>query len=389
MSAKVPINKILLKGYYGFGNLGDDILMIVSYNLLKEKYPEATIDIFSNHTPNLNGFKRSSAYNQYIWELLDEKPALIDWTSKKEYDLVFNGGGGVFFDVKDGGAIYGLINTIFKVAGSRMAHRVDRVLRLAFNKPGNIRFKKQHGAGIGIGPYSKRSTLFFRHLAEIGSFEALFVRDDVSMQFLASMNFAGQRFKFTDLAFLSDYWVPKKLKEKKEKPFGNKVGILLQDIPSRQEEMFSAVEGFLSSLKDADVTFLSFDRNHDQEYIRRFSSRHQLVVWDPEVMTMESFLEILAAQNIIITARAHGAILGALLGVVPICLGVSPKLEHVSQFFPHGGLLVKPPFDEQKLSAAWEKVRQGYTVFTERLHKDVIANRTVAQEGKQKLFEIR
>lgn len=389
MSAKTPVNKILLKGYYGFGNLGDDILMIVSYNLLKEKYPEASIDIFSNHTPNLNGFKRSSAYNQYIWQLLGEKPELIDWTSKKEYDLVFNGGGGVFFDVKHGSAVYGVINTIFKIAGSRVAHRVDRLLRVAFNKPRHIRFRKQHGAGIGIGPYSKRSALFFRHLAEIGSFEALFVRDDVSMQFLASMNFAGQRFKFTDLAFLSDYWVPEKLKAKKEKTFGNKLGILLQDLPSRQEELFSAVEGFLSSVTDAEVTFLSFDKNHDQEYIRRFSSRHRLVVWDPEVISMESFLEILASQNIIITARAHGAILGALLGVVPICLGVSPKLEHVSQFFPNGGLLVKPPFDQQNLSIAWEKARHDYTELTERLQKDVMANRTVAQEGKQRLFEIR
>ena len=73
------MKKVLLEGYYNQGNFGDDLLMVVAINFLKELHVD-----FKMHDKDLCFF------NSYICE------AAIG-----NEDLIVKGGGGLFFDFNE------------------------------------------------------------------------------------------------------------------------------------------------------------------------------------------------------------------------------------------------------------------------------------------------
>lgn len=382
------MNKILLKGYYGFGNLGDDILMIVSYKLLREKFPESDFFLFSNNTKNLRGFTNREDYNHYVFDLLGTKPKLIDWTYRGYFNLIFNGGGGVYFDSHQGHWLFSIINWTCRALGVNKLNLAVRFFRWLLKKPNRIQCERQVGFGIGIGPYLENSRLLWRHLVEIGRHNTLFVRDNKSLKFLLEFGFTGNRLVGTDIAFLSEYWgAPVRIKSINRK-FSKRLCIVLQDWPVDRERKFKTVIEFARTVEAEEVTFLSFDKNQDREYISMFSDKFQFIVWDPEKIQLTEFLSMLSSYDAIITARAHGAILGAIMGVIPICLGTSQKLVEVSKFFPSGGLLLDNNFTIEDLVKTWKQVSQNYQTIFAGLINDVKANEAVAQRDKEKLFKL-
>lgn len=382
------MKKILLKGYYGFGNLGDDILMIVSYKILRENFPDSEFFIFSNNTEHLRGYANREGYNQYIFKLLEARASLIDWTYQGHFNLIFNGGGGVYFDGNQGPRLYSLVNWMFRKLGITTITRIVKLMRWIFNKPNHIDCDKRVGFGVGIGPYTLSSSLLWRHLAEIGDHDTLFVRDERSLAFLSEWGFNGNKLLGTDLAFLSAYWNANSFGKNFNRKFGKKLCIVLQDWPSDRDLRFKAILDFAGVVEVEEIAFLSFDKNQDKEYVAVFSDKFQVVTWDPDGMQLKEFLVKLSSFDAIITARAHGAILGAIMGVIPICLGTSQKLIEVSKYFPSGGLLLNSDFTKEDLMDSWQQVGQNYDAMLSGLSMDVKANELNAQRARERLIEL-
>lgn len=373
--------KILIRGYYGFGNFGDDILMITTFKMMRECRPHAIFNVFSNFNQNLRGFSRKVGYNQYIYRLLPEQPVLADWTFRGDYDLLIDGGGGVYFGTKGGSLFHRFSNRLLSAVGMKSITLMDRFLRRIIFRPRRLRFNKRVGIGLGIGPYPEGCPQLYSHLAEIGLYDALSVRDARSLSFLGKFKFPGSCQRGTDFTFLNQYWMPRGISFPERKRFSGRIGVVLMDWPEHNLELFAEFRKFAqeSTERGYEVTFFSLDENQDKSYINFFSGQERLIIWQPNQMDLTRFLSALAGVDIIITGRAHGAIIAGQLGVVPVCLGKTQKLREVHNMFAESSLLIREPFSCDALHHAVAQIRGRYGHFLERLAADNCKNRKIAE----------
>ncbi len=374
--------KILIKGYYGFGNLGDDILMTTMYRLLKEKFPTAQFFIFSNFTKNLSGFKRQENYNEYILMLLGEHVRIIDWTFRGEFDLVVDGGGGVYFDYSVGGLTKAFINWAGNLVGTKGLFQVDTLIRIASGRMRRLKFKKRAGFGLGIGPYTPQSKLLYQHLVEIGSTDVLFVRDATSFNLLQEFKFSGVKNLSADVAFLSSYWLTNKIKPRPKVDFQNRIGIILLDWHEGNAARFKVFQKFADRLlqEGMKVTFFSFDENQDIQYIEEFQLAYSFITWRPNEISLPAFMNEISTQDIVFSARAHGAILGSILGVPSVCITTSHKLTEVSRLLSQSASIVNEPITETELFKQLQQVKDNYSERLALVDRDLERNRRLADE---------
>ena len=79
--------RVLLSGYYGFGNLGDEALLDVIVAQLRARFPNASLEVLSA-TPGLTS-KRLGIEATSRWNMRDIRAAV------KRADVVLSGGGGL------------------------------------------------------------------------------------------------------------------------------------------------------------------------------------------------------------------------------------------------------------------------------------------------------
>ncbi len=378
---------ILIKGYYGFGNLGDDILMKVSYAILKKKYTDTSISIYSENTLNNPNFADAENFNQYIREFLEDTITLVDWTDQTHYDLLFNGGGGIYKDHTYGRWQHEALNTVARHLSPQRIRRLENRLRDSFRKPHRITFDRRIGFGLSIGPFRKSSPSYLRKVSEIGSYDALFVRDQASMDFLESVGFSNQYYRTTDIAFLTKYWLPDELKNKQQTQ-PSRVGFILLDWHQDSEVYFQNVKYATEQLSKMgyEVSFFSFQKSYDRQYRAYFDT--QVIAWDPHKYGLKQFLSLLQNQDIIVSARAHGAILGACLGVPSVCLGITLKLEEVSKMLRRSSILLPPPFLPRQIIQAVQQVFDQYPQYLENVQYDRKENEAQARASETQLLEI-
>jgi len=317
---------ILLKGYYGFGNFGDDLLMLISYRILKEKYPDSSITIFSNNTENIKEFRNKTDYNNYIFKIIGEKVPLIDWTVQAHFDLIFEGGGGTYFDSTNAGWLYCVRNRVINKLSFSTLKKIDTFLRTITNKKRRVSYDKRIALGIGIGPFNKSSKNYYSNLIDLSLLDFIMVRDKASFNFaekLKTIKLGG------DLAFFTHYWSDLFKETSSEL---KSIGFILKE-NTKINELGILKTALLLKKSGWDVHFFAFDEAADNQYINECKKYFKVETWLPHEISLKKYILQLQKCSILFTERAHGAIVGSVIGCVPYFISSSYKLNQILSFF--------------------------------------------------------
>lgn len=361
------MNKIVLKGFYGFGNLGDDILMITTHNVVTELFPGYEIMICSeSHNPG------------YIHKLLGNSIQIVKGNTGIRAGWIIHGGGGVFFDFRAGVARFRWLNNAIRGVGYGL-YRSAHTLYQRLKGYQTIEAKFRAGIGIGVGTYTPSSSKFQQDILVLSDFDFLMVRDEDSVRNIRHLGLGYPVYQATDIAFLHERW------SKPETVVANASGVIGFVLRDWTFDSHAYLDTMLHAARQLAaqgyaLKFYAFDQNSDQHFVEKFSKEFSVLVWDPNHMPIQDFLQEMSACGLMVSSRAHGAIVSACLGIPVVCLAIEPKLVQISAMLPQGSRLVQSITEAHVLSAVQE-TWNDISAMQRGVRSDVEHNREVMNGG--------
>ena len=281
--------QVLLFGYYGFGNLGDELLLSSITDLLlingMKKEQIAVLSSSPNQTENTYGIK---SYNRHsIWEVI---------TAIRNSKTLLLGGGGLFQDVssKRSCLFYWLVVRLARFLGA-----------------------KQWAVGQSIGPLR---TEFCRFLAKDAFSLCTYrgVRDTRSLDILNDWGLKG--------VLTPDYAVTLKLDIEKNREMGNSLLLnVRKGYQSLSDKVIKAVSAYAKEnvLDIIAVAFSSDDFELIQTYIEKRELTPKKVVI---IKSMRDFETLVVEAKLAVGMRYHFLLL-ACLAKIPTCAAIyDPKV---------------------------------------------------------------
>lgn len=302
------MTKVVLSGYYGFDNLGDEAVLYSILGLLRELSPGMAIEVLSHNPRRTTELYRVAAGNR--WRLAEVRRAI------READLLISGGGSLLQDVT------GLKSLIYYLG----------VIRLArwYGKP--VVFYAQ-----GIGPVrSKLGRLLMRRL--VNRVEAITVRDESSRQDLLELGVNQPPVTVTADPVLGldpaqvDRAVGQGLLARYGLDLSGQhplVGISVREWQGLKE-FKQVLAGVCDQLAGQgwQVVFIPMQHSADLAPSREVAALMQkpaVVLADP--VTVPEVASLIAGLDMLIGMRLHALILAAVLSVPPVAVSYDPKID--------------------------------------------------------------
>ena len=362
------MKRIVLKGYYGFGNLGDDVVMLTCTRWLKNLFPKAQVLVAT-----------ASKHGEYIIPFTQGMVEdIVPVSPEPEADLIVHGGGGTFYDFDIGNRSYHVLNRLIHLVGEEIFSEGLMTYRKLKGWPSNLDTRRI-AVGVGLGTFTPSSRKYYHKIAELTSLEMILPRDPDSYKVLKQMRISGEIVQSSDLAFMSQYWLPP---EVKPGTTFKRIGFVVKHWPC--DTGYLAVLGKTArALKEQGylVTIFLFEKNHDLPIIKEFGD-FEVKVWCPWTGSLVNYLRLLASNSLLVTSRAHGAIIGAAFGIPSICIGIEPKLNQVANMFPRSAIFMNLALT---FNGLYDSIISGLEVHADLVLNDFDENQTVLLNSLSKV----
>lgn len=284
--------RILVSGYYGFDNAGDELILNSLLMDLRHRFPEAGITVLSNRpekTSALHGINSSSRRNLFrIVSLI------------RSSNIVITGGGGLFQDRTGSLSLYYYLLIIF--------------LAWVFGK-------KNYIFGAGVNELKKLNRFMAGAVLSLAT--KITLRENISKDLLFRWGCPKNKIEVTaDPVLLSG----KKSNISAER---TKVIFILRP-PLKGQEPVTAFAKLADSIYQrisTDIVFMPFHPEYDLKFnesvMKAMKSPSKLFAWS----NFGDLHDAVAASGLIISQRLHGLILALIYGVPMIGISDDPKID--------------------------------------------------------------
>jgi len=303
--------KVVISGYYGFGNIGDEAILSVSINLLRSLLPTVEITVLSAKAEKTASLFQVKAISRNDFSLIASEV--------KKADLFISGGGGLLQDVTSRRSLYYYLALI----SLAQYYKVPTLL-----------------LAQGVGPLTSKSSLKLLSLVLKGV-KSISVRDKSSAILLNNLGYTGKLLLTADLAFLlkPDYLRGSRVLEKLN--IHNKPYLFLSpsralDSPSKVESAIQTVL-FLKEEYGLEILVVPFYPRHDHFALELIKSRlkdraHYIEdCFEPEVA-----LALVGKSEMVVSSRLHPIISAAITEVPFLGISYDPKIDNLANELGEG-----------------------------------------------------
>ena len=328
-----------IRGGYGAGNLGDDLLLFGLLASLRGRVADKDICVLTTKPA----------------DYLSERYPNIRFLAVKNMGRIRT----TYFLYGGGTQFFSFPNTRTSWAGrfrlllrARNISKVwGRLKRLAH--PSSIISERTGAISIGIGPFVPGSVEIERARSILAACDWISVRDTTCERYLKEWGIGGFEVH-SDLVYAKDLWLDKGVLRNAPRKTEGAVGIIVRDWPHSEagRVYFHALHESVKRMRNEglSVQYICFSREYDVK-TQSFLEGHgeQILKWDPCRDSPAGFVTQLSAFDLLVTARAHGVVLGSVLGIPSIAIEIEPKLTAIRQGVENGTSTWAPPFDPEDL----------------------------------------
>ena len=330
------MSRILISGYYGFSNIGDDAILKSVVGSLRDKVPDSEITVLSRDpktTTERYGVRAVQRMNAFtiLRELL-------------RCEMLISGGGSLLQDVTSRMSILYYLAIIF--------------LAELFGKKV---FIYSQGIGPINGGFNRRLTAKLLRKAD-----AIAVRDQKSADFLTEIGVPADKIEITADPVLR--LKPVELERGKEilesvglkKTEGQKIVGFAVRSDNTAPELLQEIEKCVRWLRDEKNTcsvLIPFHYEMDKKVISELKARLGDGVYAIEDKHLsDEMLSIIGSLDILVGVRLHSLIYAEIMGVPSIAISYDPKIDAFMESIGRESMCGTADFTAERFKEIYEKV---------------------------------
>ncbi len=332
------MSHIVISGYYGFDNAGDEAMLAAMLEAILEVLPRAKITVISGNpkeTERRHGVRAI--------------PRLSPWhivKTMKECDLLISGGGSLLQDVTSDRSLYYYLS----------------IIRLAkfFNKP--VMLYAQ-----GIGPIQKKISQ--KRAADVLNLvDLITVRDEISKQELERIGVNQVPIHVTADAVLSMHPVDQTIGERLLKTYAlpgvaPKIGVSVRPWKTHtgyRKELAAALDELVRE-SQASIIFIPMQYPDDIAEAKEVARlmKEKSIVLNTSYTTTE-LLGLASCMDVLVGVRLHALVFASLMETPVVAISYDPKIDNFMHMIGDKDVVAMKHLDRNVMNdAIKEKIKLG------------------------------
>ena len=319
----MQISNIVISGYYGFNNAGDEAMLFSILRSLKKEYPEAGITVISGNPKNTtDSFNVKSIFRFKMVSIFKEL---------MKSQLLISGGGSLLQDVTSSKSILYYLSII--LIGILCKCKVFLYAQ-------------------GIGPVKNRFTKFFLKWCLL-HVDGITVRDLESYKFLKNLGIKKKLFLTADAVLSLEPVLLDRgsaiLSAKKVDLKVKKIGICVRNW-NNSDNWIKQFNILLKKLKDYQIIFIPM------QYPEDFNIGHKIDNLDCKNIfhldrnyTSEELMSIIGNMDLLIGVRLHALIFATIMKVPVIGISYDPKIDNFLKSIKENSIIKLSNFNAEEI----------------------------------------